>query len=459
MFRSLINRLNDGRGVTASTGTAVLARAASSLTVLIAMPIALRSLGEARFGAFLLLFGLINWMLLGTFGIQSALGRAIASGTVKAQETPGMLGSATIYAVFTSGITALLVGIAFLVWLNTAGRHIGLPMHEMIVGGFLMLVLSFVQIILQTFEGVQIGNLQIYVSNLTRVAGSMFTFVCLIVLPRHWSSIAVFVIALNGGLLFGSAVNSAIVLKRVGITFANIRENISRLRHLAVSGLAFLLIGMAALLETHVPVIILATVRGPVAAVDFGLFIRLLYVLIGVLAMITAPLWPAIMSARAEANYGWIVRSVRVAGFLVIGAGVASMLLVASFGGQILAIWAARKMTEGSIFQILFGIYFAQMAWAHFWGVVLIGFGRERFVATILIAEGCLILILGGVFAAFAGAIGMIGGAVCALACVSNWAFPICARRALSGATLAIRRSSKDDAAPRGLRSAEEDWA
>jgi O-antigen/teichoic acid export membrane protein len=421
------------------------------------MPVALHSLGAERFGAFLLLFGVINWMLLGSFGVQSALGRAIASGDIGPVETPSMLGSALAYAVLTTGATTVVVSIAFVIWVKTAGSHVSLPQHELFVAGFAMVVLSFLQITLQTFEGVQIGNLQIYVTNLTRIVGSVFTFVCLIVLPRYWSSIVIFVVALNGGMLLGSILNAGIVLKQVGITFAHLRRNLGRLRHIAVSGIAFLLIGAASLCQTHVPVLILATMRGPVAAVDFGLFIRLLFVLMSVVSMLTAPLWPAILSARAEEDHEWVVKSARIAGFLVVGAGVASLLVLAPFGAKVLLLWTGRKMIEPAIFQVLFGIYFLQMAWSHYWGIILIGLGRERLVAGVHSVEGVLILILGTALTARSGPTGMILGAVCALACASNWMLPLFAWRSFaqprSGSKMSSSKGQTD-----AIRVVEGEW-
>jgi O-antigen/teichoic acid export membrane protein len=394
-LRLILNKYDDGHGVTAATATALLARVASSATVVIAMPVALHSLGENRFGAFLLLFGVVSWMMLGNFGVQSALGRTIASGDLPPDETANLVGSALAYAALTAGLTAVIVSIGFFIWMRTVGARINLPRHELFVAGEIMIAISFLQTTLQSFEGVQIGTLKIYVTNLTRILGSAFTLACLMILPRFWPSISVFVIATSGGLLVGSVLNAALVLKQVGISFSHFRHNVSRLRHLAASGFAFLVIGIASLIQTHVPVLIVASMRGAAAAVDFGLFIRLLFVLMSGLSMVTVPLWPAIMSARANADHEWIRKSVRVSGVLVVGAGVASLLVLAPFGAKVLLLWTGRKMIEPAIFQVLFGIYFLQMAWSHYWGIILIGLGRERLVAGVHIVEGLLILTLG----------------------------------------------------------------
>ncbi len=427
-FKKLAGTVTDGRGVTASTATALLVRLAGSAATVVAMPLALHSLGEQRFAAFLLLFGVINWVTLGNFGVHSALGRAIASQEISPGEMPEMLGSALVYAAATTGATAIAVGFCFAAWVRTAGAHLNLPQRELYLAGFVMIALTSAQIVLQTFEGVQIGKLEIYVSNLAKLAGSAFTFLCLLLLPRLWSSILVFVIALNGGVLLGALLNAVLVLRTMGVTFRHVSQNVAHLRKLAVSGLAFLAIGIVSLIQTHVPVLMLATMRGAAAAVDFGLFIRLLFVMMSVLSMITSPLWPAIASARADADLAWIGKTLRVSRFLVMGAGGVFTVSLALFGGRILLLWTGRRLDEPVLFQVLFGIYFLQIAWSHYWATVLLGYGRERFVAGVLMVEGVLILTLGTVFALNRGATGMILGAVCALAAISNWMLPCAAR-------------------------------
>ena len=159
------------RGVLASSATAVVVRGAGALTNLLAMPIALHILGMARFGTFLVLFGLINWVSLGTFGVQSALGKAIASGQATARDLPELLGGALIYALTGAFAFALAISVGALAWM--AITHVGFAANgETLRAAALMMALVVVQVVLQVFEGVQIGNLRSYVTNLTKLGGS-----------------------------------------------------------------------------------------------------------------------------------------------------------------------------------------------------------------------------------------------------------------------------------------------
>jgi len=429
-------RFSDGRGIVASAGTSLLARVASVGTTLIAMPVALHTLGDDRFAAFLLLFGVINWITLGSFGVHSALGRAIASRTIATDEIPSMLGASLVCATITTGITALAVNVGFVMWGRTAGVHLRLPLREFYAAGFVMIALSTMQIVLQVFEGVQIGNLKLYLANLLRLLGSLFTFGCLLILPRFWPSMVVFVVALNGGLLLGAIANAAYVMREYRPDFSHLGRDLSSLRRLAGSGLAFLVLTVASLFQTHVPVLLLAMLRGPVAAIDFGLLVRLLFVLMTGLSMITSPLWPAISSARSAADHAWVRKSVRFSGLLVVGAGAASCLVIAPFAAKVLHLWTGRNPTEPLAFQVLFGIYFLQMAWSHYWGVVMIGLSRERLVSVVQLVEGLVMITAGSLLAQRSGATGMILGLVAGFALVSNWLLPLKANRLLRTGSL-----------------------
>ena len=431
--RALIQRLNDGRGITASFATSVLLRGVSAATTLIAMPIALATLGELRFGTFLMLFGIVNWIGLGSFGIQNALGAAIARGNMDTADISKLLAASLAYAVVTVSITVMAVALMFWAWSGLVGQDLALPWSEIVPAALLMMALSALHVLLRVFEGVRIGRLQLYATNLANLAGSGFAFACLIILPPIWPHMASFVIALNGGLVIGAGLNAFLIAREVRPAFSGIRNSINMVRGLAVSGLAFLGIGITALIQTHVPVLILVSLNGPEAGIGFGLYVRLLLVFVVGLGMISTPLWPALRQARAVRDTPWIASALRYSAFLVIGAGGFAGTFIALFGVDFVRLWTGHVLVEPKLFSWLFGIYFLQIAWSHYWATVLIGQGRERQAAPVFLAEGALMLGLGTVWAAVYGPVGMIAGLVAGCALATNWALPLLAMAQLHG--------------------------
>jgi O-antigen/teichoic acid export membrane protein len=422
----LIRKYDDGRGVAFSVATSFLVRAASAVTTLIAMPIALHTLGQARFAAFLVLFGFMTWLGLGSLGVNSALGRALAAND-DVDDPPALVGAALVFSSVTSVCVSGAIAAFLVYWSQAQTGRLNAPPGELLAAGAIMVVLTTLQVILQVFEGVQMGRLRIYTTNLMRLAGSLFTFLCLLILPQLWKSMAAFVVALNGGLFLSTLLNAVLVLRRLRPTLRGLGANLGRLRRLATSGSAFVVIGVASLMQTHIPVLILSQMRGAEAAVSFGLLIRLLVIAMAFLGMVTGPLWPALTRARAEGDTPWVRRALLRSGAFVIASGVGALLLVGLFGREAVSLWAGRPMRWSMTFQLVFGVYFLQMAWSHYWGVVLIGLGRERLVAVTLLAEGALIVAFTAAGAHLGGATGAVGGMVLAVAAMTAWILPLAA--------------------------------
>jgi hypothetical protein len=90
--------------------------------------------------------------------------------------------------------------------------------------------------------------------------------------------------------------------------------------------------------------------------------------------------------------------------------------------------------------------------------VILIGFGRERLVASVLIIEGLSIFVLGAVLTNRMGATGMIIGAVCALAGVSNWLLPLFTFRSFRAGDKFRAEMPSTGILPEKIQSPEADW-
>lgn len=425
MISKLRSRLLGNRGVGLGALTALCARAAGVATSLIAMPIALEHLGTGRFGVFLMLYGVVSWLAVGNFGVHSSLGKMIANNDLSDGEVRHLLGAAFTYGIIAVGLTVTLVTIAFLLWSKSNYPGLGVSLDELRRAGILMIIIFAFQTILQVFEGVQIGQLKAYITYLLRIVGSIFTFAALLILPRYWNAIETFVIALTGGTLLSAALNAIVVTRRFPPKFSKLRQNLPTMYVVAKSGLSFAAIACASILQTHVPVFIIAMISGPGSAVDFGLFVRLLFVQMTVAALVTGPLWPAIMKAEAEHDHAWTKSAVRRAGILIIGGGALSFLMLTIFGSQILQLWLGRPFEKSSATQALFGLYFFQMAWSHYWAIVLIGYNREKFVAAIVLAESLIGISIGTFLTYLFGPIGMLIGLCSAFALMSGAIFPL----------------------------------
>jgi hypothetical protein len=150
------------------------------------------------------------------------------------------------------------------------------------------------------------------------------------------------------------------------------------------------------------------------------------------LTMVSTPFWPAFMAAHAELDMAWIKRNATIAGVVICGGGFIAFLAVAMQGSTIVRLWTGRLLLEPRSFQILFGLYFFQMAWSHYWQTIMIGLKHERLVSIIFIVEGTIMVTAGSLLSLKYGQTGMIFGMVFGFAIMSNWLFPVFCIRKLS---------------------------
>lgn len=406
----------------ASSLTAVLVRGAGALTNLVAMPIALHVLGADRFAAFLVISGVVNWVSLGAFGVQSALGKRLAVGDVPRETAAELLGAALVYAFCGALAVASLIALASGAW-ALSGRHAP-PSPDVVRATWLMTAMVVAQVVLQVFDGVQIGRLTAYVSNLFRILGSLFTFLALLLLPHVWRSLCAFVVAINGGLILSGLLNGWAVSRTTPPSFRHLGRGLGRIAELAGSGLAFILISLASLADTQGLVLVRASGGGAHSVMVIGLYVRLVVIYFSVITILTGPVWPALLNARRSHDRRWIDRTVRRTAVLVLGSGLAAGVVIALFGQRVLSAWTHQSLPGDAHLQLLIGFYFAQLTWSHFWAILLLGRRQEQTVAAVLVTESAAIFLLYLVFPKTD--VGLAMAADFAVAICSNVALPVC---------------------------------
>ena len=428
--------------ITAALGSGLVARALAILPTFIAPPIGISLLGEAGFGAVLALLALATWMNLGAFGLHSALGQVIASDRPNRDRLRQLLGSALICStVFTAGATAVLTW-AIHLWVGGVPLPADVSRAQLYVAALVLAGLGSLTVFLQIFEGVNIGILRQVVTNLCRAAGSLIALGTLAVLPWLAPQPATFVAAIMGGQLAGALLLATLVIRTYPPSFSITRADLKDLMRLAGGGASFFVIQIASLVQSQSPVIFLSAAVGPAAALDLGLVLRLLVAFVTVLSMVSSTTWPAIARLIAEREH----RRARViacwlGAFALSAGGVAAAVLM-MFGDDILQLWTGRRPTGSPLFFALCGLFFAQVAWAHFWAVLLIACRHTRLVALLFGIEASIMM-----FSAWSGSrLGpeaTIFGLVSAAALTSSWLLPAFAHRIIRQSLWASDESSK----------------
>ncbi len=390
-----------GRGIGVGALTGLLSRGIGILVQIFAMPIALHALGVDRFGVFLMLMGLAQWVTLGNFGMSDVLTRFVAGGEAKDTENLGdYLGWALIFSLIFGILLALVCGGIILGWFQSKDALSALPWYEVLEATVVLLGLMVIKTVTSTFQGVQIGHLKSYRVNLFQILGKLCVIGLLGFAAVIQAGLAGFVAAMVGGLLVGDIINAYDVTRQVYPRFRNgWRKNYKRFKSILKTGLAYSIINFVAFGTTGFLVFLVGALSDPREAARFGLLMRLWVMITSLLAIINLPVWPALLDALRRNDLHWLRVSIRRLLMLEASVGFVIATIVGFNISEILYLWVRKyfKISSGEAFFYAVALFEAILAYC--WGIILMGLQKEKLVAVthlvrfVLIVVGSILMI------------------------------------------------------------------
>ncbi|SHK08332.1 Membrane protein involved in the export of O-antigen and teichoic acid [Rhodothermus profundi] len=405
-----------GRGIGIGALTGLLSRGVGILVQIFAMPIALHALGVDRFGVFLMLMGLAQWVTLGNFGMSDALTRFVAGGEANDAEKLGdYLGAALTFSLIFGTFLALVCGGIILGWLQSKATLSALPWSEVLEASVILLGLMMVKTITATFQGVQVGRLKSYKVNLFQIVGKLCVIGLLAIAAFAKAGLSGFVAAMVGGLLVGDVLNAYDVMKQVYPRFKNIcKKNYIKLKLILKTGLSYSIINFVAFGTTGFLVFLVGALAEPSEAARFGLLMRLWVMITSLLAIINLPVWPAFLDAFRENDWQWLKISIKRLLMLEVSVGLVIAMSIGVGVSQILHLWVGEYFEISSKEAWFFALALFQAIWAYCWGIILMGLQKEKVVAVTHLIR-FVIIVTTGIFMipqmGANGAIVALGGA------------------------------------------------
>jgi len=360
---------------------------ARGLTVALALAqvaIALPYLGEARYGAWMLLQAIAAAVHICDFGIglgtQQAMAEALARRAPEEARQIARTGAqwlAALGAIVLVGSAALLF---FPAWLDWTGLEIWAD--EVLPAALALAVFTAAALPLNMAPRLAAAGQMHWIQGLWAVVGSLATLL--------WVA-AMAAVSGNLALVVGGAAGIA-VLQNIGMGWHALHRlrwggqtggtlPAGRRRELlrACSGYAVPQFGQA--LVQGAPSAALSLAGGPAAVTAFNLVQRLLAPLTQVQGLVLTSLWPAYTEAAARRDAVWVRQKFRES--LLFTAGIVlAMGVVASQAGSIIAIW-----TRHSVDALPAAVVWAAFGWlvtlvaVHPFSVLLIGLGEWRALA------------------------------------------------------------------------------
>jgi O-antigen/teichoic acid export membrane protein len=338
------------RRIVVSAGVGGLQRLVQVASTLLLMPVMLHALGPGRFGVWGAAASLAWLSGLVDIGTGSALVTLVARALAHEQEDEARrhIAGALTLGVSLAGPVLLLAGSAYL-WggwrgdaavylIAFAGLGLNLPLN------------SANNIWMALQEG--------YYSSTWELVQTVVTTAVLMTATVYTQDVRVYVAVVYGGLVasnLGSLIH--LFVRHPNLRPKRLPAQWVAMREVAFSGMMFFLMGIAGSLTFMLDNVLALQLLGPEASAQMTIALRICMTAVGLLAVVSQPLWPAFTDAAHKSDHQWILRNLVRGVLLLTGVAAVGSAILLLWGEQLLRLWLHANLGIGR------GLLWAISAW------------------------------------------------------------------------------------------------
>ncbi len=424
------------KGITRSVASSLGSKIVTVGVQLIAIPVAFHALGTTGFGIYLMITAALGWIALGRLGFPMWLTRGIAAAAAKHDRNLECRYFSTAFFILLAVALALGATVVFVFQTVPVATLFGAQYApnaaEIVAAASTLAAIMAFQIVGSTFDATRTGYQTQYIAILWYVAGSALSIAAILLAARLFPTIVAIVLAVSAPMALASLFNGGFLLVRdrsyLRPRFAHVDRNVART--LLTSGSGFFLIQLAGIIKINFLVVLVGWMRGPEEVAQFGVLVRLLVMAAGMVAMVTQPLWPAIVDAVTRGDKRWVRQSYVRAAALVVAYSLAAGGAIALAGNIIIDLWLGKELGIPLALQVTMGLYFILWMWTQLHQSVLIGIGWVWPTAIVLALESLAIVGMGMLLLDDHGISGIGAALAIGSLVISFWALPLMTYRA-----------------------------
>ena len=412
--------------------TSLLSKVGSIVLQLVAIPVAIGVLGFEKYGVFAALTAAWACLSLSGIGVGPGLTKAISRTHVAGD----LISEASYFrtALMLLSLTGLLAGVAVTCVLKFApvttlfGKDFGVYADIVHTCAPLLGLLICMETILGVVERTQAGYQEMHRANLSGAAGNLTGGVLLLAGIHHFPNIPFLIITVLGVPTFARLCNAVqlvgwhrpYLLRRAG------RFSRAKAKELLGDGMSFTASqAIAPLLMREGAKLLASHVGGPVAAGIFSVLNQISTFLGGFIAMVSAPLWPALMDAAARHDYPWFDAARRKLALGVMAYAAIAGIVLTCFGSWLIERWLSGHVHISQTVLLAFSVFYLAMSWAHVNYICLTGLGLLVSPAIISVVEAVLAQVTAWFGMTSFGIPGLLWGLNIAMLVMSAWLFPL----------------------------------
>jgi O-antigen/teichoic acid export membrane protein len=396
------------RRVVASAGFGVFQRLVQVGCTLLLMPALLRALGEAQFGVWGAAASLA-WMIgLVDIGTGSALvslvARSMAHDNVEAARNE-ITGALTI----GSCVACLFLAAASIAWAGGAWRGSAAPYLIAFTGLAINVPLSAANNIWMALQKGYTAGFWELVQTVVTTAGLIYAATC-----TH--DVRIFVALVYAGLVLshlGSLLHLFVLHPE--LCPRGLPESLDSIREVSGSGILYFILGITGSLSFMLDNVLALQLLGAEASARMTIAMRICMTGVGMLAVISQPLWPAFADAAHKADRRWIRRGLVRGSALQVGIAAAGSFILLLFGKPLLRLWLHADLGIGLALLLAVSAWILSQALIRVPLLLLNGLSLIRFQIGMSLAGTLLAFALKFALAPYLGVAGILWGTTIAV--------------------------------------------
>ena len=344
--------------------TSVMAQGITIATGFISVPLTVGYLGKERYGIWLTINSLLQWLYVSNMGLSgNALINKLSEANGKddkrlAQELVAtafwsLAGIALIFfLLFAASFPFINWSSVFNTSQTVSVRELQLAATVAFICFVMMFPTSMVDAVYQSYQEGFIGNIW-------NITGSVCSLVALITVTRMQGGLPLLVAALFGVRLLFSFVNAAYLffIRHSWLVPSPKATSKKSFKGLMNLGGKYLFAQLSGIGMFQSQPMIITQMLGSSAVGVFGIAQRLITLPMMFVQMFVGPLMPAYVEAKARGDWDWIKKTLKRTFLLSILGSVAMVLPLCLFAKTIIYYWAGAEMVPSSGLVWMFGIY------------------------------------------------------------------------------------------------------
>ncbi len=378
------------RGLVGGFSSGLFVRLAGAVLNLLAVPVALHTLGQEKYAAFAALLGVAGWLAIGNSGLSSATG-VLVSEIEDERQRAEFLWRAVISSLIVVAVVALVSFVPFM-RLSTHLVPNAAPdlRQELATAAYYCFAIYLVVSVGQTFQGFYVGLLRIQYVNWCQLVGQLAGIAALLTLPHLFGSMVVFCFCVTLGTA-GSTIWFIIKGTAECPPPRPINYSFRRSLPLFREGVGFLASSLSTLFYGGASLWIIALTFGTAQLATAAVMSRLTQMYFSLLAVLLIPLAPALRNALASDDRAWVRRALRRSGAVMAGAALCAACGLVFLGDAIITRWTGVQLPSLPDWLLPLGALVVAITWSYFWIYACFGIRGSLPVAVLAVLEVAVI--------------------------------------------------------------------